>query len=189
MLPCTKHSYLSPCDFLKMETLPRVRRTGTMPKLPIFWYWTPKIIPYQQKRVHFQKSIRFYIIRFVFPLPFQVRISNCSTVLQKLAKICTAKRKGISKTKTRFFFFRIWIRSNIFCNFLGCRCPIFYIFLNIYICLCISFPMPYSKLFFWKISRSYGENSAPLPSLLPLHLCNCTVWLIRRKNKFLLGAA
>ena len=29
----------------------------------------------------------FYILRFVFPLAFQRRIQNCSTLLQKLAKI------------------------------------------------------------------------------------------------------
>ena len=31
-------------------------RAGAWPKLPIFWNWTPKNIPDQQKRVSFQKS-------------------------------------------------------------------------------------------------------------------------------------
>ena len=41
----------SPCDFLKMKTLPRAR-----PNLQIFWNWPPKNIPDKQKRVAFRKS-------------------------------------------------------------------------------------------------------------------------------------
>ena len=58
------------------------------------------------------------------------------------------KKNGNSKTMARLFLI-FWIRSNIFRNFSGCR---------LLIRLSISFPMPYSKLFYCKNSRRYGEK-------------------------------
>ena len=55
------------------------------------------------------------IFRFFFPWTFQRRIRNCSTAKPREDIV---KRK--QKTMVRLFFI-FWIRSNIFCNFLGCR--------------------------------------------------------------------
>ena len=63
----------------------------------------------------------FDIIRFFFLLAFQCHIPNCSTTKTRED---IAKRKGKSKTMAGLFY-RIWIRSNIFCDFSSCSCPIF----------------------------------------------------------------
>ena len=60
------------------------------------------------------------VIRFGCPLAFQCHIPNYSTA--KLAKIWR-KENGKLKMIARLFFI-FWIRSNIFRDFLGCRCSI-----------------------------------------------------------------
>ena len=59
------------------------------------------------------------IIRFVFPWAFHCRISNYSTAKTR-EDIAKRKRKTIAR-----LFFIIWVRWNLFCDFSGCRCPIF----------------------------------------------------------------
>ena len=51
-----KYWYLRSLWFLKIKTLPCVRRARARPKLTISWNWVPKNIPDQQKCVSFQKS-------------------------------------------------------------------------------------------------------------------------------------
>ena len=68
------------------------------------------------------------------------------------------KEKGKSK-KMSWLFFRIWIHSKIFHDFLGCSRPIFKFLYIIRFTFFISFPTPYSKLFYDKNSWRYGEKN------------------------------
>ena len=72
-----------------------------------------------------------YILFTSLDLSFH-QLSNTiiqTVLLQKLAKI---RRKENEKPKTMArFFFKIWIRSNIFCDISGCSRPIFISFLSL----------------------------------------------------------
>ena len=63
----------------------------------------------------------YTIISFICPLAFQCHIRNCSTA--KFAKILRKENKKLKRMAQLFFI--LWIHSNIFCNFSGCRCSIF----------------------------------------------------------------
>ena len=81
----------------------------------------------------------FYIIRFVFPLAFEI-------VLLQKRKL---RKKWKVKTMARLFFI-ILIHSNIFRDFLGCRGSIL---ISETVSLSIGFPMLYSQLFYCKNSQ------------------------------------
>ena len=94
-----------------------------------------------------------FIIRFVFLLAFQHRIPNCSMTKTRED---TVKRTR-AKTMARLFF-AIWVPRNILRDFSGCSNQIFNLFISLD-----------ASGHYGKNSRRYGGNSAPLPSILPLH--------------------
>ena len=60
-------------------------------------------------------------------------------LLQTLAKI-KQKENGKLKTMSQLFFI-FWNHSNIFCNFSGCRCPIF----NCFYIIIFVFPLAFQR--------------------------------------------
>ena len=97
-----------------------------------------------------------YIIRFVFPLAFQRHNSNCSTAKTRED---TAKRKQKVENNGMAFLQDLDSVKHIL-RYLRLQTSNFYFILSFYhqICLFISFPMPYSKLFYCKNLQRYGKK-------------------------------
>ena len=89
-----------------------------------------------------------YPVRLVIKNLFRVQIGYVVFFLAHLRLGWGGEQAGGVEPTHRDFHFR--------CNFSGYRRPI--LFLYHYICLSISFPMPYSKMFYCKNSRRYGEK-------------------------------
>ena len=96
-----------------------------------------------------------YIIRFVFSTAFQRRNSNCSTAKTRED---TAKRKRKGENFGLAFLQYLDLVKHISRNLRLQTSDFQLIFFIRFVS--ISFPMPYSKLFYCKNSRRSGENNA-----------------------------
>ena len=94
------------------------------------------------------------IIRFVCPLAFQCRIPNYSTA--KTREDMAKRKRKVANNCLAFLHFLDSFKH--ISRFLWLQAFDFLMFIYHQICLSISFPTPYSKLFYCKNSQRYSEN-------------------------------